>query len=70
MNLRIPQPRYSQEHKDQSAAEHRPLFTLDIWYPRDKRVTATGVLVDSEIDEIIARLQRVRELAEARKDQP
>lgn len=57
----IPQPRYSKEHQEQSAREGRPLFTLDIYTRKGKRVTATGVLGDAAIDEMIARLQRVKD---------
>ena len=61
MSNYVPQPKYSKEHKDQAAESERPLFTLDIYhYPMKRRHTSTGVLGDSEIDEMISRLQRVK----------
>lgn len=65
MSHHVPQPRYSPEHKEQAKQEQRPLFTLDIYhYPRQRRTTSTGVATDSEIDEMIARLQRIKEGAQ------
>lgn len=59
----MPKPRYSAEHKAQGEQESRPLFTFDIWFPGDRRSKITGVLVDSEIREIVSRLRRVSERA-------
>lgn len=59
----VPQPRYGAKHREHARREDRPLFTLDIWHLGDRRTTSTGVLLDSEIDEMIARLQRVKEKA-------
>jgi len=59
----VPQPRYSKEHQQQAVAENRPLFTLDIYYPRGtkskhgmKRTTVTGVLTEREIEHALARI--------------
>lgn len=60
MSVYIPQPRYSEEHKAQAEREGRPLFTLDIWYPGVRRATTTGVLLDSQIEQMIARLAASR----------
>jgi hypothetical protein len=62
MSDHVPQPKYSLEHREQAKQENRPLFTLDIYhYPRKRRSTCTGVATDSEIDDMIARLQRIKE---------
>lgn len=63
MSDSTPQPRYSKEHRDLAIAENRPLFTLDIYYPKGtksphglKRSTVTGVLAEPEIQHAMAKL--------------
>lgn len=58
----VPRPRYAKDRMEQAAESKRPLFTLDVyWYPKKRRTTCTGVATDSEIDEMIERLQRIKE---------
>ncbi len=60
-----PQPRYSKEHREQAVRENRPLFTLDIYYPKGtksphglKRSTITGVLSEEELKDAARMLGR------------
>jgi len=63
----VPRPRYAPEFKALSKSTCRPLFTLDVLHPTGRRSTVTGVLTDSEIDEALAKLQRIKEGTKCRQ---